>query len=667
MPVTEEIRQELNHLANTLRFLAVDTVQKANSGHPGMPMGMADVAAVLWSQYLKFDPRDPAWPDRDRFVLSGGHGSSLLYALLHISGYDLSLDDLKNFRQLGSRTPGHPEQGHTPGVETTTGPLGQGLGNAVGMALSEAWLGEKLNLDGQVFINHRTWAFAGDGDLMEGISHEVCSLAGQLGLGKLTLFFDDNGISIDGPTSLTTHDDTVARFTAYGWHVQKVDGHDAKAIAQAIDAALMITDKPSLIACRTHIGYGSPNKQDSSGAHGSPLGDDEIRITKQHLGWPVEPSFLVPDEARALLTAQAKRGQDRHTDWTQQVAEFCEKSPEAGQVLKDILHDRLPEGWQKALPVFAAGDKIATRSASGAVITALAGVLPNLLGGSADLTPSNNTRPRGGKALKRDDLSGRYIHFGVREFGMAAVLNGMAVHGGLIPYGGTFLVFSDYMRHALRLAAMMRQRVIFVLTHDSIGLGEDGPTHQPVEQVMSLRMIPGLTLWRPADAAETAVAWAQAVAHQGPSVMALTRQNLPVLDRERYADVQGAARGAYVCSDVDKAQVILIGTGSELHIALDAQTQLGAEGIAARVVSMPSWEVFAAQDQAYRDSVLPPSLRARVAVEAGIGLGWERYTGDQGRFVGMSGYGASAPFKQLYAHFGITAEAMVAAAKQCLA
>ena len=666
MPLPDDIRDDLQQLANTLRFLAVDTVQKANSGHPGMPMGMADVAAVLWSQYLKFDPQNPDWPDRDRFVLSGGHGSSLLYALLHVAGYDLPMDELKKFRQLGSRTPGHPEYMHTPGVETTTGPLGQGLGNAAGMALAERWLAAQSQQGAYNLVNHQTWVFAGDGDLMEGLSHEICSLAGRLGLGKLTLFFDDNSISIDGPTKLSNIDDVQARFAAYGWHCQQIVGHDHQAIAAAIDAALAEPDRPSMIACKTHIGFGSPNKQDTAAVHGSPLGDDEVVLSKKYLAWPTEPTFYVPEAAQNLLRAQAKRGQQARQDWLRRFADFAEKDSEAAKALHALLDNQLPESWQQALPEFKAGEKMATRSASGAVLTALSQALPALIGGSADLTPSNNTLPRGGEAISDKDFSGHYIHFGIREHGMAAMLNGMALHGGLIPYGGTFLIFSDYMRHSLRLAAMMKQREVFVLTHDSIGLGEDGPTHQPVEQIMSLRAIPGMSLWRPADAAETAIAWREAVLHQGPSIMALTRQKLPVLDREKFAKAELAARGAYVVSDVENPQVILLATGSELHIALDAQEQLGQENIAARVVSMPCWARFADQDQAYRDEVLPPSIRARVAVEAGVGLGWERYTGDAGRFIGMQSYGASAPYAQLYEHFGITADAVVTAAKESL-
>ncbi|MFH1810140.1 MAG: transketolase [Pseudomonadota bacterium] len=663
MTATPSLDNELV-VANTLRFLAVDQVQQAHSGHPGLPMGMADVASVLWSRFLVFDPGHPDWPDRDRFVLSGGHGSALLYALLHVSGFDLPLDELQRFRQLGSRTPGHPEHGLTPGVETTTGPLGQGLSNAVGMALAERWLAHRFNRPGHSVVDHRTWVFAGDGDLMEGLSHEVAVLAAHWGLGKLCLFFDDNGITIDGPTHLATCEDVLARFTAYGWQVQRVDGHDHEEVARAIASSLAETARPSLIACRTHIGYGSPNRQDTARAHGEPLGVDEVRLAKQKLGWPVDQSFVVPQVARQVLGEAAQRGARRHEAWQQGLIGYRAEHPGEAEVLERALSGELPEGWDHDLPTFKAGDSLATRAASGAILTSLVHNIPTLLGGSADLTPSNNTRARGQVALTRDDMGGRYIHFGVREHGMAGVLNGLALHGGLIPFGGTFLTFSDYMRPSLRLAAMMQQRVVFVFTHDSIGLGEDGPTHQPVEHLMALRSIPGLTVMRPGDARETLVCWRAAVTRQGPTALCLTRQGLPVLDRERYADAEGALRGAYVLSDVENPRVILIGTGSELHLCLAAQDQLLTQGVAARVVSMPCWELFEEQNPAYRETVLPASIRARVAIEAGVTTGWERYTGDSGRILGMASYGASAPAKQLFAHFGLTVEAVILAANQ---
>jgi transketolase len=646
--------------ANTIRGLAMDAVQKAGNGHPGMPMGMADVATVLWSRYLQHNPQDPQWPNRDRFVLSAGHGSILLYSLLHLSGYDLPMSELQNLRQWGSKTPGHPEVNHTPGVETTTGPLGQGICNAIGMALAERWLAERFNRTGFPVVNHHTYTIASDGDLMEGVSHEASSLAGHLKLGKLIVLYDDNHITIDGTTEISFTEDVMARYAAYGWHVQRVDGHDALAVAAAIEAAQGEEERPSIIACRTHIGFGRPNKQDTPKAHGSALGEEEIRLTKQNLGWPLEPAFYVPDGVREFMAGSNAAQQEWQTLWRK----YQEAHPDLAQTLSKMLKRQdLPEDWDAVLPQFESGKGLATRASSGMVLNAIASHIPSLLGGSGDLTGSNNTDLEGEADLKPDDFSGRYIRFGVREHGMGSMMNGMALHGGIRPYGGTFLVFSDYMRPAIRLAALMEQPVIYVFTHDSIGLGEDGPTHQPVEHLMALRAIPNLTVIRPADAAETAVAWRAALENsQGPTALVLTRQGVPTLDRQQYGAADGALRGAYVVSDADDAQVILMGTGSELQLALDAQSQLAEKGVAARVVSMPSWELFAAQTAAYQQSVLPANITARVSIEAGTTFGWERYLGSTGKAIGLDHYGASAPYKTIYQEFGITAEAMVEAA-----
>jgi transketolase len=641
----------------------MDAVQKAGEGHPGMPMGTADIAVVLWTQFLRHNPQDPHWPDRDRFVLSAGHGSMLIYSLLHLSGYDLPLAELQNFRQWDSKTPGHPEFGHTVGVETTTGPLGQGITNAVGMALAERWLAARFNRPGYEIVNHHTYVISGDGDLMEGVSQEAASLAGHLGLGKLIVLYDDNRITIDGKTDLAFTEDVMARFAAYGWHTQKVDGHDPLAVKAAIEAAKAVEAMPSIIACRTHIGYGSPNKQDTSGVHGSALGDAEIVLTKQALGWPTEPLFYIPDEARSFLRMDGRF----QNEWQLLWQKYQDAFPQEAGLFQQFLNGDLPTNWDDILPTFEAGKSVATRAASGQVLNALAPHVPYLLGGSADLTGSNNTDIKGEAALTRDDFCGRYIHFGVREHAMGGMLNGMALHGGVRPYGGTFLVFSDYMRGSVRLSALMGVPVIYVFTHDSIGLGTDGPTHQPIEHVMSLRAMPNMTVIRPADAAETAVAWRLALEHKtGPTSLILTRQGVPTLDRTKYAAASGAARGAYVLSDADNPQVLLLATGSEVQIALEAQEKLAAKGVAARVVSMPSWEIFAAQDAAYRESVLPKAITARVSIEAGVTLGWERHLGLEGKAIGLDRYGASAPFKAIYQNLGITAEAMVDAALSLL-
>ncbi len=653
--------------ADTIRALAMDGVQKANSGHPGMPMGMADASVVLWTQFLKHNPTDPAWFDRDRFVLSAGHGSMLLYSLLHLSGYDLPIEELQSFRQWGSRTPGHPEHGLTSGVETTTGPLGQGISNAVGMAIAERWLAATFNRPGFSIVDHYTYAIASDGDLMEGVSHEACALAGHLGLGKLIVLYDDNGISIDGPTSLSFSEDVPARFKAYGWHTERVDGHDAAAVEAAIQTARAETARPSLIACKTHIGFGSPNRQDTSKAHGEPLGVEEVRLAKERLGWPADRQFYVPDEARAFMQKSGAAGAVQQSEWERLVSGYREEHAELAEVFDLVRRGELPEGWDQDLPDFPTDKPLATRAASGAVLNAIAPRIRNLLGGSADLTPSNNTLPKGEDSLSREDFSGRYIRFGVREHGMGAILNGLALHGGVRPYGGTFLIFSEYMRPPVRLAALMELPVIFVYTHDSIGLGEDGPTHQPVEQLTSLRAIPNLTVFRPADATETVEAWRVALTRRhGPTAIVLTRQALPVLDRTRYPSSDAASRGAYILADVENPEVILIATGSEVQLALKAQEMLAAEQTRARVVSMPCWELFDAESPEYRESVLPTEVRARVAVEAGTTMAWGHYVGLDGEVIGLDRFGASAPYEVIYKNLGITAEAVAEAARRVI-
>jgi transketolase len=653
--------------ADTIRGLAMDAVQKANSGHPGMPMGMADAAVVLWTHFLKHNPSDPRWADRDRFVLSAGHGSMLLYSLLHLTGYDLPLSQLRDFRQWGSQTPGHPEHGLTPGVETTTGPLGQGISNAVGMAIAERWLGARFNRPGFEIVNHYTYVIASDGDLMEGVSHESCSLAGHLGLGKLVVLYDDNGISIDGSTSLAFTEDVLARFEAYGWHTQRIDGHDSMAVEKAVAGARAEADRPSLIACKTHIGFGSPNRQDSHKAHGEPLGADEVRLTKANLGWPLEEPFFVPEEVREFMQQSAAWGTAQQEEWEETFASYGRAYPESSAAFDCAMRGDLTDGWDSNLPAFTGPGSIATRAASGAVLDAIAPQVPMLLGGSADLTPSNNTLPKGTCDVTREDFTGRYLHFGVREHAMGSILNGLALHGGVRPYGGTFLIFSDYMRPAVRLAALMGLPVIFVFTHDSIGLGEDGPTHQPVEQLSSLRLIPNLAVFRPADAGETVEAWRFALARRrGPTALVLTRQALPVIGRVCHAPAEEAARGAYILRGVDDPEVILLATGSEVHLALAAQEILAAQKVRVRVVSMPCWELFEEQPNEYREAVLPSAVRARVAVEAGATLAWGRYVGLDGEIVGLDRFGASAPQAVLYREFGITAQAVAEAARRVL-
>ncbi|MGB9890130.1 MAG: transketolase [Anaerolineae bacterium] len=647
---------------NTIRTLAMDGVQKARSGHPGMPMGMADAAYVLWTRFLKHNPKDPKWPDRDRFVLSAGHGSMLLYSLLYLTGYDLTLEDLMAFRQWGSRTPGHPEYGLTPGVETTTGPLGQGFANGVGMAIAERFLAATFNRPGLPIFDHYTYAIVSDGDLMEGISHEAASLAGHLGLGKLIYLYDDNDISIEGSTDITFTEDVAARFRAYGWHVQKVDGYDLNGIAAAIRAARREIARPSLIICRTHIAYGSPHKQDDASAHGEPLGEEEVRLTKKALGWPPDAQFWVPPEVLPVFRRAVEEGAAAQARWQAMWAEYARQYPREAALLERLWAGELPHGWEEVIPSFSPADgPMATRKASGIVLNALAAALPTLIGGSADLAPSNLTLLRGYDDFQKETPAGRNLRFGVREHAMGGILNGMALHGGLIPYGGTFLVFSDYMRPAVRLAAMMHLPIVYVWTHDSLWIGEDGPTHQPVEHLAALRAIPNLTLIRPCDANETAEAWRAALRRRdGPTALVLTRQNLPILDRSGVAGARNLARGAYVLRDAPEGNpnLILIASGSEVHLALAAQEGLAEQGVQARVVSMPSWELFDAQPPEYRAAVLPPAV-PKIAIEAARPLGWERYVGPDGAVIGIGRFGASAPYPVLMEKFGFTPQAVI--------
>ncbi|WP_322097200.1 transketolase [Pelagibius sp. Alg239-R121] len=643
-------------MANAIRALSMDAVQRANSGHPGMPMGMADVATVLYTQFLKFDPARPDWPDRDRFVLSAGHGSMLLYSLLHLTGYpEMTLEQLKNFRQLGSLTAGHPEVGHAPGIETTTGPLGQGLANAVGMALAERLLNARF---GDAAVDHHTYVIAGDGCLMEGISHEAISLAGHLGLSKLILLFDDNSITIDGPTSLSVSDDQAKRFEACGWDCRSVDGHDPAAVAAAIEAA-KASDKPSMIACKTSIGYGSPNKAGKNSAHGAPLGEDEIAATREALGWP-HAAFEIPDDVMASWRATGAAGAEASSAWDERIAGL--DSADRSEFERRVAGE-LPADWRNSFATYKQKladeqPKLATRVSSQKALDVLAEVIPELIGGSADLTGSNNTKAAGQKPVTRDDYSGGYLYYGIREHGMAAAMNGMALHGGVLPYGGTFLVFTDYCRPSIRLSALMKQGVVYVMTHDSIGLGEDGPTHQPIEHLAALRAIPNLNVFRPADAIETAECWELAIQNrESPSVIALTRQGLPTVRKDVSENLSGY--GAYILSEAkDERQVTLVASGSEIEIALKAQEMLTAEGISSAVVSIPCWELFADQSQHYRDEVLGPGS-LRVGIEAALPFGWERWIGPFDAFVGMQGFGASAPAKDLFAHFKITPEAVV--------
>ncbi|HCU37234.1 MAG TPA: transketolase [Armatimonadetes bacterium] len=650
---------------NTLRFLSADAVQEANSGHPGLPLGAAPMAYTLFDRVMRFDPADPGWINRDRFILSAGHGSALLYALLHSYGYDLPLEQVRNFRQWESLTPGHPEYGLTPGVEATTGPLGQGFAMGVGMAMAERFLAAQFNTSEQAVIDHYTYAIVSDGDLMEGISAEAASLAGHQKLGKLIYLYDDNSISIEGSTDLAFTEDVCARFAAYGWHVQTVaDGNDVDAIEAAVKAAQTETGKPSLIAVKTHIGYGSP-KQDSAKAHGEPLGDDDLAATKEKLGWPVEPRFHVPEDAAAHMLEAGRRGGQLHKQWNQMLEAYRAAAPEQGATFDLCVTGQLPAGWDEALPVFEAGGGDATRNSSGKVLNALAGVLPTLIGGSADLAPSNKTMLDGFDAADAEHPGGRNFHFGVREHAMGAAVNGMALHGGVIPYGGTFLVFSDYVRPSLRLASLMQTHAVFVFTHDSIGVGEDGPTHQPIEHVMSLRAIPELLVLRPADPNETAAAWRVAIERGGPACLMLTRQKLPTLDPAAHDITGGVAKGAYVLRAATSPDIVLIATGSEVSLALKAAEELAAQGIEASVVSMPSWELFEEQDDEYRKSVLPCGV-PRVSIEAGTTLGWQRYVGLEGDAIGLDRFGASAPGDEVMEKLGLNVENVVCRVKKLL-
>jgi transketolase len=646
----------------TIRTLSMDAVEQANSGHPGAPMGLAPVAYVLYSRFLKHDPANPNWPDRDRFVLSCGHASMLLYGVLHLMGYDLELDDIKNFRQWGSKTPGHPEIEVVPGAEMTTGPLGQGVATSVGMALAEAHLAETFNRPDHTLIDHRTWVLCSDGDLMEGVSSEAASLAGHLKLGKLVWIWDDNRITIEGGTDIAVSDNIPARFAAHGWRVLEVeDANDLEALAEAFDQAAAGDGRPTLVRVRSHIAFGAPSKQDTPGAHGAPLGAEEIRATKAAYGWPEEETFLVPPEVREHCHGAVQRGAEAQRAWTVAAEAWTKAEPELAVEWRRRLDRSFPEGWTSSLPVFEDDAKIATRGASGTVLNAVAGELPELVGGSADLAPSNKTFIANGGNVQATSLGHRNLHFGIREHAMGAVLNGLALHGGLRPFGGTFLVFSDYMRPAIRLAALMEQPVIYVFTHDSVWVGEDGPTHQPVEHLLALRAIPNLVVLRPADANETAAAWTVALERTtGPTALLLSRQGLPVLKRAREIGTEGVARGAYVLSDAESGTpaVVVIATGGEVTLAIDAAAELAASGIEARVVSMPSWELFAEQSEEYRRRVLPPAV-PRLAVEAGVTLGWRDIVGDTGAVIGIDRFGASAPGAEVVEKFGLTVEAVV--------
>lgn len=649
---------------NTIRTLSMDAVQKANSGHPGMPMGMADVAYVLWNDFLKHNPSNPNWVNRDRFVLSAGHGSMLLYSLLHLTGYELSLDEIKNFRQWGSKTPGHPEYGHTPGVETTTGPLGQGFATGVGMAIAEKHLAAKVNTDDNKVIDHTVYAIVSDGDLMEGISHEAASLAGHLNLDNLIYLYDDNKITIDGSTDLAFTEDVIARFKAYGWYTEAIDGHDREAIRAAISKAQR-QGKPSLIACRTHIGFGSPAKQDTSASHGSPLGDDEIKKTKSVYGVDPDAQFHIDDDVLTHFRSAVKRGNELESQWTDSMNRLKSEDYAKYSLLDDCLNRRLPDGLIDSIPVFEPNEKgMATRKASGMVLDAIASKIPGIMGGSADLGGSNLTEFKGHSVFNAENRTGNYIHYGVREHTMGAIMNGMALHGTIRPFGGTFLVFADYCKPAIRLAALMKQPAVYVFTHDSIGLGEDGPTHQPIEHLASLRSIPNVVVLRPADANETAIAWKVALKRMdGPTILVLTRQNLPEIARTSTNARELTEKGAYVLAESGNGNPdsILLATGSEVSIAYKAWQKLSDSGKAVRLVSMPSWELFDKQDAAYRESVLPSSVKKRVAIEAAATFGWHKYVGFDGTVIGLDRFGESAPYEVLYREFGLTSDAVIKA------
>lgn len=670
---------------NTIRFLSVDMVQEANSGHPGMPLGAAPMAYLLWTRFLKHNPKNPKWPDRDRFVLSAGHGSALLYSLLHLTGYDLPTEEIKRFRQWESKTPGHPEYGETPGVECTTGPLGQGFTTGVGMAIAERFLAAKFNRPGHEIINHYVYAIVSDGDLMEGIASEAASLAGHLKLSKLIYLYDNNYITLAGETRLTFTEDVCKRFEAYGWHVQIVeDGNDIDSIAKAIFAAQKESTRPSLISVRTHIGYGSPHKQDTFEVHGSPLGPDEVTATKKNLGWPIEPKFYIPEEALAKFRKAIDKGIKFEEDWKARMGFYGKAFPELLREWDEMINTKLPDRWDKDIPNFSPDPKgMATRAAGGEILNAIAQKLPSLIGGSGDLDPSTNTVMKGRGSFQPPTSANRTIQgsvsgvwgygganiaFGVREHAMGGILNGIALHGGLLPFGSTFLIFSDYMRPAIRLAALMKLHVIYIFTHDSVGLGEDGPTHQPVEQISSLRAVPGLTVIRPADANETAEAWKTAAAHKhGPVAIILTRQKVPIIDRSKFSEAIGLRRGAYILADSDgKPEIIFIATGSEIHLALLSYERLLNEGIKVRIVSMPSWELFEQQTEDYRKEVLPPDITARLSIEAGSTHGWHKYIGLYGEAIGINHFGASAPGEILLKEFGFTSENIVNKAKKLL-
>ena len=650
-------------IANTIRGLSVDGVAAANSGHPGMPLGMADVCAVLWSEHMNFNPKNPKWLNRDRFILSAGHGSMLIYSLLHLYGYDLSMDDLKAFRQWGSKTPGHPENFVTAGVETTTGPLGQGVANAVGFALAEASLAARYNREGSEIIDHYTYVVAGDGCLQEGISHEACSFAGHNKLGKLIMLYDSNNITIDGPTHISFTEDTRKRFEAYGWQVLEIDGHDYNQINAAIAEAKKEKSKPSIIICKTIIGFGSPNRAGTSKAHGEPFPAEEIELMKEKLGLPKDKSFFVPNEISDLRAKTQEKGENLENEWNELWENYKNKNQEAAKELENSIKGEISKEALD-IPQFGSEKAIATRSASGTVLNHIAKYIPQLMGGSADLTPSNNTLPAGEESFSPENPKGRYIRYGVREHGMAAIMNGMALHGGVLPYSGTFFVFSDYMRPAMRMSALMEQQVVYVLTHDSIGLGEDGPTHQPEAHLWAYRIIPNMTVIRPMDANETAEAWKSALKNKkGPTCLVLTRQNLPVYDRAGlgWAKSEEAQKGGYVlCEDKD-FEAIIIATGSEVELAVEAKAKLNEQGVKVRIVSMPSTNIFDEQPQEYKESVLPKNILKRVAVEAGVTLGWYKYVGLEGRVIGLDRFGASAPYKTLYKEFGITTDTIVEA------
>jgi len=662
---------ELDELCiQTIRFLSMEAVQKANSGHPGMPMGMASAAYVLWTKYMKYNPFNPRWHNRDRFVLSAGHGSMLLYSLLHLTGYNISMEEIKNFRQWGSKTPGHPEYEPDYGVEATTGPLGQGISNAVGMAIAQKYLASHFNRDGFPVIDYNIYVIASDGDLQEGVSSEASSLAGHLGLDNLTVIYDDNYISIDGHTDLSFTEDRAKRYEAYGWNVLVVggDGNDMDAFEKAMEKAKAETKRPTIIKFRSHIAFGSPNKQDTAGAHGAPLGEDEIKLIKENFGWDPQKSFYIPDEVKAHMLKAKSKGEKSEAGWKELFVEYAKKYPELAEQFEDAAAGKLPVQLDDILPKFEAGSSVATRKASGKVLDALMPKLPLVMGGSADLTPSNNTRWSDAKDFQKNARDGRYLRYGIREHAMGAITNGISVSGLARAYGGTFLVFSDYMRPAIRVAALSKYPTIFVFTHDSIGLGEDGPTHQPIEHLAALRAIPNLLVIRPADANETAQAWKYILEHRdGPAALLLTRQGLPILDQNKYAPATNLSKGAYILAAADKPDVVLLASGSEVSVALSAAEALAKENIAAQVVSMPCWELFEEQSQKYKDSVIPPNVTARVAIEAGVEQGWQKYLGEKGIFVGLTSFGASAPGKVCFEKFGITAENVIKAAKKTMA